>query len=166
MLIYVISPSNAFCQHPSQEMARYNQSSLCLKLFFLFVCLFSALELCSFPVRERKLDWKLFLSAAHYQLPPDAPTAPLSPHALLPLQMGTLSIPPSPVRLSGKCLCPCACPQEWMLFGWVYSAYSLFTLQLNWEVMPGLDIKDIQFDDFASSVPTGGSVWCSLLWRR
>lgn len=96
-----------------------------------FVFFVSALELCSFPMRVRKLDWKLFLSAAHHRLPPDAPTAPLSPHALFPLRMWTLSIPPSPVRLSGKCLCPRACPQGWMLCECVDSVYCLFTLQLN-----------------------------------
>lgn len=64
------------------------------------------------PVDQRNLDSEWFLSAAHHRLPADPPTTLLSPHALFPLQMWTLSMPQSSVPLSDKCLCVCVRAQE------------------------------------------------------
>lgn len=148
--------SNAFCQltNPSRGMVRLRSTVACVwSCFFV-----SALELCSFPMRVRKPDWKLFLSAAHHQLLPGCShRSTLATCSISPLNVNTLNPSVSCTSQWQVFLCSGMCTGMNAVWLCVFSVFFICTAIKLWDGMSGLDIKDsFQFDDFVYSVPTGG----------
>lgn len=162
--IYVISLWVVIVVSFHRPARIWTESSIILELVF-FV---SVLELCSSPVRVRKPDWELFLSATHHQVSPGCSHChhmlyfPFKCEHSQSLHLLLVSVPSVQRESSGVSSGVCGSSKSfngnklWICRSYMLSLHHsrLFRCSRG------------EFDAIVSSSPTELCVWRRLLWRR